>query len=478
MPEITLIHAALFAAMLLAGFVLGWWYRSDRSRREKMAITAGWQAQIDSQQSEHDRLAEQNTSLMEQISQYQASNKDSKMRARELSDSLKEAFQRRDELQRQLKDIRGNLEVAIVQRDKLQTDVGTTRSEADVQALQQRDARIAKLNQDLENWQQRVPPLVERYRQRDLEAQQVEIELQAALAKIADLESQSQSEHTRIEPVDSDSLPDGLDASNEPHTDTSVLSSSVLEDQIDDDPANEEVGAQQANEAVEQFDEMLESADDDWSDEQAQSFDANDDTSFEALLDGADSDSDIDRRGEASSEEPADAAAPDDDMNLTDSEDVHEQPPEDVPLSNFGAECEAPAVSDSPDAHDVASNGYAIANIGEEQSATTCEEQNAVGYDEAGGNGVDESNAFPNMLTDDYATGMPAQDNLRLIKGVGPAIEKILNDLGIFRFDQIAKMSEYDIDRVAHQLKGFRSRIYREDWIGQARTLQYEQTRR
>jgi NADH-quinone oxidoreductase subunit E len=62
-------------------------------------------------------------------------------------------------------------------------------------------------------------------------------------------------------------------------------------------------------------------------------------------------------------------------------------------------------------------------------------------------------------------------DNLKLIKGVGPAIEKTLNELGIKRFDQIAQMSEYDIDRVAHRLKGFRSRIYREDWIGQARDL-------
>ena len=45
--------------------------------------------------------------------------------------------------------------------------------------------------------------------------------------------------------------------------------------------------------------------------------------------------------------------------------------------------------------------------------------------------------------------------------------------VGIFRLSQIAEMSEYDIDRVAQQLKGFRSRIYREDWIGQARDLQY-----
>jgi predicted flap endonuclease-1-like 5' DNA nuclease len=57
------------------------------------------------------------------------------------------------------------------------------------------------------------------------------------------------------------------------------------------------------------------------------------------------------------------------------------------------------------------------------------------------------------------------------IKGIGPSIERTLHDLGIRRFHQIAEMSEFDIDRVAQQLRGFRSRIYREDWIGQARDL-------
>ena len=68
-----------------------------------------------------------------------------------------------------------------------------------------------------------------------------------------------------------------------------------------------------------------------------------------------------------------------------------------------------------------------------------------------------------------------ASDNLKLIKGVGPAIEKTLNEMGIFRFNQIAEMSEYDIDRIARRLKGFHSRIYREDWIGQARDLQSQE---
>ena len=63
------------------------------------------------------------------------------------------------------------------------------------------------------------------------------------------------------------------------------------------------------------------------------------------------------------------------------------------------------------------------------------------------------------------------RDNLKKIKGIGPAIEKTLNEIGIFSLQQIADMSEYDIDRVAKRLKGFHSRIYREDWIGQARAL-------
>ena len=71
--------------------------------------------------------------------------------------------------------------------------------------------------------------------------------------------------------------------------------------------------------------------------------------------------------------------------------------------------------------------------------------------------------------SNDVSTG---RDDLKMIKGIGRAIEKTLNDCGIHLFHQIAEISEYDIDRVAHRLKGFRSRIYREDWIGQARHLQ------
>jgi NADH-quinone oxidoreductase subunit E len=93
--------------------------------------------------------------------------------------------------------------------------------------------------------------------------------------------------------------------------------------------------------------------------------------------------------------------------------------------------------------------------------------------DAAGEDELDE-----NDLGEEASAGFDGErasyDDLKQIKGVGPAIEKTLNELGIRCYHQIAEMSEYDIDRVAHRLKGFRSRIYREDWIGQARELRDE----
>jgi predicted flap endonuclease-1-like 5' DNA nuclease len=395
---------------LLVGLVLGWIFRNSRSRREKLAINAGWQAQIDSQQSEHDRLAEQNKSLMEQVSQYQASNKDSKMRARELSDSLKEAFSRRDDLQRQMKDIRKNLEVAVAQRDKLKSDVdsNSTRGAETSQTLKEKDEQISKLMQELKNWQDRVPPLVERYRQRDLEAQQLEIELQKANDHIATLEGMSRGEHTRIEPVDSSSLPDGLDASNEPHSETSVHAASDLDDQVEDGDSEAEPDEVETDQV--ETDDTEDEPDEVETDES------------ETGLDEADTDDSETGSDEVETDES------DDDVSETAIDETDTDEPETGQLADTS---------------------------------------------EGNGAGNAES-AFPNLIDDDFATGVREQDNLKEIKGVGPAIEKTLNGLGIYRFNQIAEMSEYDIDRVAHQLKGFRSRIYREDWIGQARTLQYQ----
>jgi predicted flap endonuclease-1-like 5' DNA nuclease len=332
MPELTVTNIALLVMTTIVGAVAGWIFRGKRSEQEKAAVSAGWQEQIHAQRREHERLVDQNKGLMEQVSQFQAQHADAKNRARELSLAVQEAFERRDQLQREIKDIRGNLETALTERDQLASNM-QTKDDSD-QLVRQKDERIAKLSKELENWQNRLPPLIERYRVRNEEAERLEVELAEARERIRELESssvESSVSETRIDAVErAEELTDGMDASNDPA----------------DDFAN-----------------VFEGDDDEERDE-----------------------------------------------------------------------------------------GYAVA-----------EDDVAVDGD-PGTETVEDDNEEPPLPRDN-------RDDLKMIKGVGPAIEKTLNEMGIFRFRQIADMSEYDIDRVARRLKGFHSRIYREDWIGQARTL-------
>ncbi len=320
MPELSVIHIVLLAFMAAIGAIAGWVLRGNRAEQEKAAVSAGWQDQIDAQRRECDRLQDQNKSLMEQVSQGQAQHNDAKNRAKELSSAIQEAFAKRDELQREIKEIRSSLEKSLSEREQLVSDAETRSVDEDV--LREKDARIEKLRQELEGWASRVPPLVERYRVRNEEAERLEADLAAANERIRELEEASHDDaQTRIEPVrDPEELTDGLDASND------------------------------AEDPVDEHDE-----DDDWSDD------------------------------EPSTEDSAVLAAV------------------------VAAELESEPHTD--------------------------------------------------------------RDDLKRIKGVGPAIEKTLNEMGIVSLRQIAEMGEYDIDRIAKRLKGFHTRIYREDWIGQARAL-------
>ena len=62
-------------------------------------------------------------------------------------------------------------------------------------------------------------------------------------------------------------------------------------------------------------------------------------------------------------------------------------------------------------------------------------------------------------------------DDLKLIKGVGPKLEKLLNTLGFYHFDQIAKWSAEELSWVDENLEGFKGRASRDEWVSQANTL-------
>ena len=77
-----------------------------------------------------------------------------------------------------------------------------------------------------------------------------------------------------------------------------------------------------------------------------------------------------------------------------------------------------------------------------------------------------ERNAPPPLLD---APGTP--DDLKLIVGVGPVIERMLYQMGVATYRQIARWSERDIDEVDARLPEFPGRIRRDGWVTQARAL-------
>jgi len=347
MPDISPILLAIAGGSLLVGALIGWFARSRRVKPEKEAIHASWQEQISAQRAEHDRIVGQNKNLMEQVSQFRATQRDADGRANDLSAALKTAVADSEGLRVRLDEASANLDAAAAERDRLREELSgrTARDAEEHEALREKDRKIFKLSTELETWKNRLPPLMEKFRERNLEAEQLEVELEAARAKAAELERRLEKatstdanasmpdgdrpmDETRVEPMENSALTAGLSASNEQYVDEAAADSG----------------------------------------EPVSSVDAS-------------------RRGDT-------LVQPDD-------------PVEDPPHTG-------------------------------DSSVTT--------------------------------------DDLKRIKGVGPAMEKALFALGITRFEQVAGMSEIDIDRVAQDVPGFKSRIYREDWMGQARTLQEERS--
>ena len=62
-------------------------------------------------------------------------------------------------------------------------------------------------------------------------------------------------------------------------------------------------------------------------------------------------------------------------------------------------------------------------------------------------------------------------DDLKQIKGVGPKLEQLCNALGFYHFDQIAAWTAEEVAWVDENLKGFKGRVSRDNWVEQAKTL-------
>ena len=92
--------------------------------------------------------------------------------------------------------------------------------------------------------------------------------------------------------------------------------------------------------------------------------------------------------------------------------------------------------------------------------------------DEPAGGGADasasEASEKPTLLEAPRSGGA---DDLKMIKGVGPKLEDLLNSMGIYHFDQIAAWSDAELAWVDDNLEGFKGRASRDNWVEQAGKL-------
>jgi len=59
-------------------------------------------------------------------------------------------------------------------------------------------------------------------------------------------------------------------------------------------------------------------------------------------------------------------------------------------------------------------------------------------------------------------------DKLQTIEGIGPALEKLCHELGVYHFDQIAAWGAGEVAWMDSNLKGFKGRVTRDKWVRQA----------
>jgi predicted flap endonuclease-1-like 5' DNA nuclease len=62
-------------------------------------------------------------------------------------------------------------------------------------------------------------------------------------------------------------------------------------------------------------------------------------------------------------------------------------------------------------------------------------------------------------------------DNLKMIKGVGPVLEKALHTTGVFHFDQVGAWTKDDAEWFDDNVKGANGRVIRDGWVKQAKIL-------
>ncbi len=134
------------------------------------------------------------------------------------------------------------------------------------------------------------------------------------------------------------------------------------------------------------------------------------------------------------------------------------------------AEAEKDGKSDDASADAGANTASAGSADGKKDTAPAAAAKDGAAGEEAVASALAELEKVEEKAPQLFTEPAAEADDLKMIAGIGPKIEKILHDLGIYTFAQIAAWGPEEIKWVDQRLK-FKGRIIREDWVAQADAL-------
>lgn len=197
-PPIMIIGLALLSA--LAGGLLGWYLHAERHRRQRLTTAATWQEKLQAEELAKERLRKQIRSLAERLDTARRAEREARQRLARTERELAGAAATADEASSALTDCRVGLAATNRKRDELHAQLQhlLTRSRELMAASRAKDEKIFTLSRELESWQERLPPLVYRFREKAAEATAAHRALDRERARARELED---TLRTRILPL-------------------------------------------------------------------------------------------------------------------------------------------------------------------------------------------------------------------------------------------------------------------------------------
>ncbi|MEL7538457.1 MAG: hypothetical protein AAFZ58_13795 [Pseudomonadota bacterium] len=193
MPEMTTAVILIGSGSALFGAIIGWFLCARRAEQKRIALNAEWNEQLAALQKSEKRTNSERKHLAAELAAVRTKLNELTRTGKALEDTQSTSAAKMAEIEEELRE-------SHARRDSLRANLNALieRTRTVAKTMAEKDEKIFSLSRELESWQQRLPPLVDKYREKDFQHTVVLEQLEAERTMNAEL---SNTMKTRIMPA-------------------------------------------------------------------------------------------------------------------------------------------------------------------------------------------------------------------------------------------------------------------------------------